>query len=196
MSDTTIPQVKKPRPKLPAFKVQAWEKAGFVGTCEAVSQEQLAAVLEQLAAPKSAYFLRWPHRVSGWRSKLPKEFPSPQGQLVTASLELRWQCHNSGYDLLLLSTESVERKADKLPKFKTLANNQWQTCLRPVLSYRERIPQYPKRFQYKGINPDHLQQRYFRNAQTGLVQFVALALISVASAPDSSPNDSETNQNG
>ncbi|MEM1253270.1 MAG: hypothetical protein AAGI69_12620 [Cyanobacteria bacterium P01_H01_bin.21] len=190
MSATTTPS------SSPAFEVQAWEKDGFVGTCETVSQEQLVSVLKQLAPSQSAYFLRWPHRVSGWRSTLPKEVLSPQGQLVTANLELRWQRHGNRYDLLLLSASSLKTEVKELLKFQSLANNQWQTCLRPVLPYRERIPQYPKRFQYKGINPDQLQQRYFRNAQTGLVQFVALALGDVTPVPESSSNNSENNQNG
>ena len=201
MSTTTIPKTTNLKTKkrkadqpAPAFEVQDWKEDGVVGTCDAISQKQLATVLEHLANPQSAYFLRWPHRVSGWHSKLPKEFPSPEGQLVTAEIELRWRRYGHGYDLLLLSAESVKWVADQLPELKRLGT--WQTCLRPVLPYRDRIPQYPKRFQYEGINPDQLQQRYFRNAQTGIVQFVALALVKGATVPDASSDQLETNQNG
>lgn len=183
--------------KQPAYDIQQWEPAGFVGTRDRLSTEEFRQLITTLASPNIetpsgahsevtvGYFLRWAHRVSGWVNQLPETFPSPQGQMITATLELRWRRQRLGYDVLLLSTQAMDQASGFQP-LSGLASEKdgfataWETCLRPVLAHPRRGPQYPKAFTYSGLEASQLSQRYFRNAQTGIVQFVALSLVSTA----------------
>lgn len=179
ISDQTAP----PAQKQPAYDVQQWDSEGFVGTRDRLSPDEFRLLIDQLAgktastdpSTSAAYFLKWAHEVSGLISQLPDQFPSPQGQLITPQLELRWQQSSLGYDVLLLSATSL----DKAYGFQPISQSEaWETCLRPVLPHPRRVPQYPKAFKYDGLLAEQLCQRYFRNAYTGVVQFVALSLIS------------------
>lgn len=80
-------------------------KSGFIGIKRNLSLEALRTLIDdrRIAIAPSYYFLRWAHRVSGIQMTLPKEFPSPEGQLFNAELELRWRHQRSGYEVLLLS---------------------------------------------------------------------------------------------
>lgn len=152
----------------------------FVGyTQQPISDTELQKLLGQLAQNTSYYFLRWPHAVSGIWQYLPSEFPhpeslkgqfpSPEGQLFNAELELRWKRRNQQYDVLLLQRS----KPEQLDGFEEIPGK-WKVCDRNANFYRENITQFPKGFNYP--NGCDIQQRYFIDANTSTVHFVALTL--------------------
>lgn len=176
---TATSPVKLKKSKEPAYDVSEWKSEGFVGTCDRLSQADLRQLINELSGQakgaSALYFLKWAHEVSGLVSQLPDNFPSPQGQLITPQLELRWQQKAGDYNILLLSVAEVNSPY----KFEPIAQGlQWETCDRPVLLHDRRVPQYPKAFRYEKILADQLRQRYFRNTRSGVVQFVALSFIS------------------
>ncbi len=146
--------------------------SAFVGTCTVNSAEELRSLIAQLQTPESYFFLRWPHRVSGFEAKLPQDFPSPEGQLFNTTLELRWKAQGTGYSVLVLSNQS-----DPVPGFTALDGN-WEACDRPAHCHESQETRYPKGFYYStDIKPEAIQQRYFRDRQTATIHFVALTRI-------------------
>ncbi|WAL59846.1 hypothetical protein [Thermocoleostomius sinensis] len=150
----------------------------YVGYRQA-TVEQLRELVEHpaIAIPKTYYFLRWFDRVSGIQTELSKEFPSPEGQLFNASLELRWKRQGTEYDILLLSKD--EPKSDL--KFTQLGKD-WDWCDRPAIFHNSDETKFPKGFAYldgeEKFNPKNfpIKQRYFFNSQTATVHFIALTL--------------------
>ena len=73
--------------------------------------KQLQTFLDSRKVNTCCYFLRWHHAVSGIireLTDLPGRFPSPEGQMFTATWEIRWvKCRNS-YEVLLLSTDGMD----------------------------------------------------------------------------------------
>lgn len=78
--------------------------SAFVGS-RTVTTEELGTLIRHPARslPSSYYFLRWFHKVSGIQRALTNDFPSPEGQLFNAELELRWKRDDRNYEVLLLS---------------------------------------------------------------------------------------------
>lgn len=133
-----------------------------------VQLEELQALLEEYDRGSSYYFLRWTHEVSGILAEL-KEFPSPEGQMFNAELELRWKQTAQGYRVLLLST-SEEPGFEPLP-------GKWEHEDHSILLHDRKNPQYPNGFSYgEKVNPSRIRQRYFRNVETLAVQFIALTV--------------------
>jgi hypothetical protein len=170
-----------------------WFGQGFVGYQNGVSKEQLQALLNQLQSLQlsseesqtpatlttPAYFLKWIHCVSGMVNNLenlPAAFPSPEGQMFTDKISLRWQQCGDRYNVLVLSSEPLEHLQDFQPITNCDCPVIWETRLLSALPHEEKTPQYPNRFIYQGISKDQICQRYFRDTQTGTVHFVALAL--------------------
>jgi hypothetical protein len=147
----------------------------FVGYKQVSSVDDLKNLMEHYADPlPSYYFLRWAHCVSGIVSKLPQEFPSPEGQLFNAELELRWKRQGHDYSVLLLSkTLEVAEGFTAIPENRD-RDWQWQTQDRAANFNGKTDARFPKGFTY----PDNLtiHQRYFLNAQTATVHFVALTV--------------------
>jgi len=144
-----------------------------VGTKAIASVDGLRTFLSQFATADCYYFARWSHRVSGMVQDLDKAFPSPEGQLFGTQFELRWkQCRDKGYELLLLHCErSVENWG-----FQPVASA-WEVS-EPLGAYlyQHDETRFPKGFNYP---PNlRLQQRYFQDAATATVHFVALTLAS------------------
>jgi hypothetical protein len=142
--------------------------------------EQLRELVEHpaIAIPKTYYFLRWFAQVSGIRLELPEDFPSPEGQLFNAELELRWKRQGTKYDILLLSKEEPESDLNFTP----LGKN-WEWCDRRAIFHGSNETKFPKGFRYqdgndKPLNPNQIpiKQRYFFNSQTATVHFIALTL--------------------
>lgn len=145
--------------------------SAFVGTCTVDSAEELRSLIEQLQTSESYFFLRWPHKVSGFCKTLPSDFPSPEGQLFNTTLELRWKAQETGYSVLLLSNQS-----DPVSGFTALDGN-WEACDRPAHCHESKETRYPKGFYFgTGIKPEAIQQRYFRDRRTATIHFVALTL--------------------
>lgn len=140
----------------------------FVGYNQVNSTDDLKKLIKHYAERSpSYYFLRWAHCVSGIISELPK-FPSPEGQVFNSVLELRWKQQGSGYSLLLLS-----ETLDAAEGFTAIPGD-WKTCDRTAHFNGKTDARFPKGFTY----PEKLliQQRYFLNAKTATVHFVALTV--------------------
>nr|RNJ64966.1 MAG: hypothetical protein EDM05_33670 [Leptolyngbya sp. IPPAS B-1204] len=155
-------------------------KNGFVGVREKLSLEALQTLVgdQRIAIAPSYYFLRWSHRVSGIQMQLPEEFPSLEGQLFNAELELRWKYRNSGYEVLLLSKSlpSSELGFSSVP-------GEWEWCDRHAHFYDADETKFPKGFTYQDANGQlvspkaiPVKQRYFRDSQTATIHFVALTV--------------------
>ena len=139
----------------------------FVGVSEQLlTVEQLRDLLKKLSNQGSYYFLRWAHKVSGIREELPDEFPSPEGQMFNGDRELRWKQQGQHFSVLLLSTTGSE------PGFKPIGQK-WETQQREAHIYSATETRFPK-----GLSSTTLDvaQRYFMDADTATVHFVALTV--------------------
>ncbi len=145
--------------------------SAFVGTRTVASDEELRSLIQQFQGEKSCFFLRWPHKVSGFCKTLPDDFPSPEGQMFDSQKELRWKQQRAGYRVLWLSHQS-----DPVNGFAAL-DGDWEACDRPAQLHEAKETQYPKGFYFgPGVKPEAIQQRYFRDRRTATVPFVALTL--------------------
>lgn len=167
----------------------------YVGYAYVGSQTDLlkllpAKPLEQSKQPKppeSFFFLRWRHKVSGILVEQPETL-SPEGQWFTANGELRWKPHRQGYQILWLghvAPSSVESLKDL--EF-TPVKRSWQTEDHAALLHDRRTPQYPHLFRYPSRLQNRIQQRYFRDGDTGTVHFIALT-VRPPQSPDASPKN-------
>lgn len=136
----------------------------FVGTNTSPKTE-LKPLLEGFQTENSYYFFRWYHQVSGFIQQVPDTLP-PAGQLFNSQKELRWRWQNDQFHLLLLSKTDLE--TDFFP-----IKGNWQTKeVNAIL--RSDNPRFPKRIQ--GETPDNIAQRYFFDADTAIIHFIALTL--------------------
>ena len=160
----------------------------FVGTKTLDSLAELQKFVGGIKQEQDYYFLRSPHKVSGIKSELTKEFNSAnEGQVFNSQWELRWQKKGTGYNLLLLSKENT----DICSQFVAVPF-EWKTEDRKALLYesneisereiRSKETRFPKGFVHNfaskesETNKPTIGQRYFFNSQTATVHFVALTL--------------------
>ncbi|MGF1482361.1 MAG: hypothetical protein ACFB4I_23260 [Cyanophyceae cyanobacterium] len=136
----------------------------FVGTKIVIDSAELRSLINQLQSTNCYFFLRWPHKVSGFCTELPTDFPSPEGQVFNSQQELRWKQHGKGYSVLLLSA------SEEFPDFK-LVGQSWNVREQGACVYPKTETRFPKRLEYQNIN---IRQRYFFDQQTATVYFVAL----------------------
>ncbi len=148
----------------------------YVGCRTVSSVDELRGLMGKYTDDSAFYFLRWSNRVSGIVSQLPEDFEGAEGQMFNPQLELRWKREGEGYSVLLLSQgKSVDSEG-----FVALSGN-WQVEVHGALMHDQRNPQYPNQFKYQGTKPSALRQCYFRNADTGVVHFIALTLRPIES---------------
>lgn len=139
----------------------------FVGVSEKLlSEEELRHLLEAPSTTPTYYFLRWADKVSGIIDSL-KDFPSPEGQMFNSDRELRWKQQGQMFSVLLLSTTGLE------PGFRAIGEK-WQFQQREAHIYPTTETRFPKEFQHRNVN---IAQRYFIDAQTATVHFVALTVV-------------------
>jgi len=138
--------------------------SAFVGT-KTCNETELKTLLTELKTEKSYYFLRWYHQVSGFVQSLPDK-PSPIGQLFDPEKELRWQWKNNQFQLLLLS------RNDFNSEFCPVRGNWTTKQVAGILRSNE--TRFPHRIKGKEIK--NLAQRYFIDAETATIHFVALTL--------------------
>ena len=139
----------------------------FVGVSEQLlTVEQLRDLLEKSSNQRSYYFLRWPHKVSGIIEQLPNEFSSPEGQMFNCDRELRWKQQGQHFSLLLLSTTGSE------PGFKPIGHK-WEIQQRDAHIYPATETRFPKGLSSTNVD---VAQRYFLDADTATVHFVALTV--------------------
>ena len=144
----------------------------YVGYADisAKDNNSLRQLIEQYSKPGDFFFLRSLHRVSGIITELPDQL-SPEGQLFNARFELRWKKRRQGYELLWLGQQAPTNTEDF-----TKIERQWETKDHDALLHARKTPQYPNLFYYPSELEKTIQQRYFRDAGTGIVHFVALTV--------------------
>lgn len=138
--------------------------SAFVGTRTVESAEELRSLIQKFQGEKSCFFLRWPHKVSGFCKTLPEDFPSPEGQVFDSQKELRWKQQSIGYSVLLLSA------SETYDEFKPVGKA-WEVHAQDAHIYPKTETRFPK-----GINDQQVNigQRFFADPQTATVHFVAL----------------------
>ncbi|MCU0544430.1 MAG: hypothetical protein MUE44_20020 [Oscillatoriaceae cyanobacterium Prado104] len=159
-------------------------KDGFVGYKLVESKEDLQELLDraELKISPSYYFLCWPHKVSGIIQKLPDDFPGYEGQMFNSQFDLRWKKKGTGYEVLLLSIEPKNELG-----FEEISGNKeaikWEAIDRPAYFYNTGETRFPKGFIFKDesdekIDPKNIAvgQRYFQDAKTATVHFIALTV--------------------
>lgn len=150
----------------------------FVGVSKQfLSEAELRALVTQLATQHSYYFLRWTDKVSGIKRKLPDDFLSPEGQMFNSQLELRWKQRGINYEVLLLSVgqPNLASELKALP-------GEWKVGDRLAYFHDADETRFPKGFSFEeGIDPKKFPvgQRYFQDAETAIVHFVALTVETV-----------------
>jgi hypothetical protein len=141
----------------------------FVGVGkQLLSVAQLQELMTKLRTEPSYYFLRWTHKVSGVIEQQPTDanFPMIEGQMFHSQTELRWKQKNKDcYDVLLLTITGEH------PEFLPV-DEEWKTQDRDAYIYSTET-RFPKNF---CSSVDKLTQRYFINAKTATVHFVALTV--------------------
>lgn len=137
----------------------------FVGYQQQLSSDELREILNDYKTPNSRYFLRWFHQVSGIISELPENL-SPEGQMFDDKRELRWKKHSKGFELLLLSTTGADDGFTPIGKA-------WECQNRDAHIYPSTETRFPKGIDHRNIN---VGQRYFLDAHTATVHFVALTV--------------------
>jgi alkylation response protein AidB-like acyl-CoA dehydrogenase len=136
-----------------------------------VSQKSDIAIVELLQLLKSRsdtyYFLRYVDKVSGFitQDKLPDTL-SLEGQMFDHKVEIRWKKRGDKYDVLWLGIEEPPKD------FKSIAGS-WQYNNRKALVYPETETRLPKGIKYRS---DNVGQRYFRDACTNTIHFIALRI--------------------
>jgi len=139
----------------------------FVGVSEQLlTVEDLRELLQQPSTQPNYYFLRWSYKVSGIVGQLPDEFPSPEGQMFNYDRELRWKQQGQHFSVLLLSTTGSE------PGFKPIGQK-WATQQRDAHIYPATETRFPKGLSSTKVD---VAQRYFMDADTATVHFVALTV--------------------
>ncbi len=164
-------------------------KQGFVECATLASEQELFSLFsvqsDDASQPlESFFFLRWPHKVSGWVTEQPEQL-SPEGQWLTAIAELRWKCDRNGYQILWLGQQSAKEIQPLSGLEWTPIDRTWETDDdKPVLLHDRRTPQFPHLFNYPTRLSNRLRQRYFRDANTGIVHFVALTIYPAQSSSE------------
>jgi hypothetical protein len=154
---------------------------GFVSCKRVDSVQDLQALLDhpELNVEPSYYFLCWSHKVSGIRRTPPDadDFPIPEGQMFNSKLEVRWKKQGTGYEVLLLSIEPKnELGFEEIP-------GKWKAGDCSAYFYNAGETRFPKGFTFKDENDGDIDptkipvgQRYFQDAATATVHFVALTV--------------------
>jgi hypothetical protein len=142
----------------------------LVGTKTVDSIAALQSLLAEFATD-CGYFGRWAHEVSGLVKSLDLALPSPEGQMFCHQCEVRWKQNSpEGYEVLLLHCNRAVTEWGFEP-----VGNGWLVSA-PFPAHINDTKDY--RFPYGFHNPENmkLHQRYFRDAATDTVRFVALTL--------------------
>ena len=142
----------------------------FVSTIDHTSEQDLVRIIKDLTSETDppCYFLRWPHKVSGFQTQQPTGFPGPEGQMFDHRQELRWKQQGSAnYSILLLSLDQPLIK-----RFNPL-EGRWKAQDRKAHVYPTEVTRFPRQIHHGNVN---IAQRYFVDDSTATVHFVALTL--------------------
>ena len=144
----------------------------YVGVASVANIAAVTKLVNDCIGSNGYLFLRWPHKVHcSSVSELPEEgLNCPEGQAFNQDKELRWKRKGSAYELLLLS-ESEEEKSPVIAQFSAIGSS-WETKALDAKSYPATETRFPKKITIpEGLD---LGQRYFIDAETACVQFIAL----------------------
>lgn len=144
----------------------------FVGaTSGNINLQALKEIIGRCIEGEAWTFLRSPHEVKLLPFKSDtKIFDCAEGQLFTATCELRWQQQAGAYDVLLLSKAKGDDALQPVGK-------KWETKDLKANFYPPTEARFPKGLAYEnkeGVPKLDIGQRYFIDAQTACVQFIAL----------------------
>lgn len=147
--------------------------SAFVGTKEHLELTQLQELIKSLF-PESAYFCeRKPDKIEPIKPGFPQDF-APEGQIFNQQRELRWKKTKTGFNVLLLSLD--EPQSQTLNKLK----NNWKTEDQNVHIYGQNETRFPRGVHSLSAEIDNnnfaLGQRYFKDADTSTIHFIALTL--------------------
>ncbi|MEL7224844.1 MAG: hypothetical protein AAGL17_08250 [Cyanobacteria bacterium J06576_12] len=152
----------------------------FVGTTpKNVEQTVLEETINRYKNGNTWAFLRWPHEVKLLPVDDSVDLTCPEGQIFSADFELRWQKQKGVYDVLLLADMSLlakEKNALETLGLEELEGD-WNFKDLEAHFYPPTEARFPKGLAYaKKDAPAKLDigQRYFIDAQTACVQFIAL----------------------
>jgi hypothetical protein len=155
---------------------------GYVYHKQFVLLDQLNNLITQIAkSPKNYYFLRYSHGVSGICQKLPADRGEIEGQVFNSLCEIRWKKYKTSYEVLILSQQELN-----LEDFEELTGN-WKICDRDAFWHNPEETRFPKGFIFKDENHQlikheeitkkiPIKQRYFQNADTATIHFIALTV--------------------
>lgn len=138
----------------------------FVGTSkDPINEKALRTLINDCVAGDCWYFLRSPHGVSGIKHGKPNEFRDAEGQIFNTERELRWKRHGDTYHVLVLSATAFNTNLEVL-------GQNWEMQDLNANVYTQTETRLPKTLHYP--NDLDVGQRYFIDAETGIVQFVAM----------------------
>lgn len=140
----------------------------YVGISPApLSISALKALVDGCVGSDGWLFLRWPHKVDllPVADKTEEDLVCWEGQAFNQSRELRWKRKGDGYDVLLLSESGGDKALSPL-------EGTWETKVLDAKAYPKTETRLPKSVSIpKELD---LGQRYFIDAETACVQFIAL----------------------
>lgn len=147
--------------------------SAFVGTKEHLELTQLQELIKSLF-PEPAYFCeRKPDKIEPFKLGFLQDF-APEGQIFNQQRELRWKKTKKGFNVLLLSLDEPQTQT-----LKKLENN-WKTEDQNVHIYGLNETRFPRGVHALSAEIDNnnfpLGQRYFQDADTSTIHFIALTL--------------------
>lgn len=128
----------------------------------------LKALVDRCTDGDSWLFLRWPHQVKllPMTGKIEeKDLVCQEGQVFGQSKELRWKRRGNAYEVLLLSEDGGDEALSPI-------GQDWETKDLEARFYPETETRFPRSIE--APNELDVGQRYFIDAQTACVQFIAL----------------------
>lgn len=137
-----------------------------------VTSEQLKLLLKK--TENSYYFLKYPHRVSGFITQMPDNL-APEGQIFNTQQEIRWKKQGDKFDVLCLTIGKLTQDID----WQSIDKNHeidWSFSDRPAKIYPETETRLPKKIINQIPKDQALKQRYFIDRNTATIHFVALTL--------------------
>jgi len=157
--------------------------SGYIYHKQLVSSDELDNLITKISqSPNNYYFLRYSHGVSGICQYLPAEnLPAErgeiEGQVFNSLLEMRWKKYKTGYEVLILSQQKLD-----LENLEELTGN-WKICDRDAFWHNPEETRFPKGFTFKDENDQQMKheeipikQRYFQDADTATIHFIALTV--------------------
>jgi len=92
----------------------------------------------------------------------------PEGQAFDENRELRWKRKGSGYEVLLLSNTGGDTELSAI-------GQEWETKALAAKAFSKTETRFPRKIEIPGDLD--LGQRYFIDAETASVQFIALRVM-------------------